>query len=43
LMTKFWEYDHEDIEGDVEFRIKEGRGALGLPTPELADAIRKNQ
>ncbi len=43
LITKFWEYDHEDIESDVEFRIQEGRGALGLPTPELAEDIKANQ
>jgi formylglycine-generating enzyme required for sulfatase activity len=43
LITKFWEYDHEDIEADVEFRIEEGRGALGLPTPELAAEIKANQ
>ena len=43
LITKFWEYDHEDIESDVEFRIQEGRGALGLPTPQLAEDIKEYQ
>ena len=43
LIDKFWEYDHEDIEADVEFRIQEGRGALGLPTPELSVDIHANQ
>jgi len=40
-MAKFWEIDNEDIEFDVESRIEEGRGALGLVGPELPEAIQK--
>jgi formylglycine-generating enzyme len=40
-MAKFWEIDVEDIEFDVESRIEEGRGALGLVDPDLPEAIEK--
>lgn len=38
LITKFWELDHDDIRFDVESRLLEGRGVLGLVGPDLPDA-----
>jgi len=35
MISKFWEIDSNLIQEDVDARIKEGRGALGLPVPEL--------
>jgi len=35
----FWEIDNEDIALDVQLRIDEGRGSLGLPVPELAEEL----
>ena len=35
LLKKFWEIDAESIQEDVDARLKEGRGAIGLPVPEL--------
>ncbi len=40
LLDKYWSIDHEDISLDVDLRLEEGRGALGLPVPELADDLR---
>ncbi len=40
LLTKFWEIDNEDIEIDVDVRLEEGRGVLGIPVPELAEDIK---
>lgn len=34
-LKKFWEIDAEGIQEDVDARLKEGRGALGLAVPEL--------
>jgi formylglycine-generating enzyme len=31
----FWEIDNDSTKEDVEFRLKEGRGAIGLPVPDL--------
>lgn len=42
-MKLFWEIDHEDIQLDVQLRLEEGRGAEGLPVPELAEELKKNQ
>ncbi len=42
-IQKFWGIDHEDIELDVQARLDEGRGAIGLPVPELADELKKNK
>jgi formylglycine-generating enzyme required for sulfatase activity len=42
-MKLFWEIDHEDIQLDVQLRLEEGRGAEGLPVPELAEELQKNQ
>jgi formylglycine-generating enzyme len=40
-ISKYWEIDNEDIEFDVDNRLEEGRGALGLVDPELPAAIEK--
>jgi formylglycine-generating enzyme required for sulfatase activity len=41
MKLKFWEADAEDIQADVEARLLEGRGVLGLVDPELPAAILK--
>jgi formylglycine-generating enzyme len=35
LKNLFWNNEDDKTRSDVEFRLKEGRGALGLPTPDL--------
>jgi formylglycine-generating enzyme len=35
VIKKFWEIDAEGISEDVNARLKEGRGALGVPSKEL--------
>ncbi len=40
-MQLYWEIDNDDINQDVQLRIDEGRGALGLPVPELAELIQE--
>ena len=40
-MTKFWEIDHEDIQLDVEIRMEEGRGAMGVADKTLPEDVRK--
>jgi formylglycine-generating enzyme required for sulfatase activity len=42
-IAKFWEYDHESIEQDVSFRLREGRGATGIPVPELIEDLRRRR
>jgi len=32
----YWDVDNDDIAQDIQLRIDEGRGAVGLPVPELA-------
>ena len=39
-MAKYWEVDHEDIKSDVDDRIEEGRGVLGLVDKDLPKAIK---
>ncbi len=41
LISKFWEIDNEDLQLDVDVRLDEGRGILGLPVPELESDIKK--
>jgi hypothetical protein len=41
LIAKFWEIDNEDIEFNVETRLVDGRGAIGVVDPKLADEIEK--
>jgi formylglycine-generating enzyme required for sulfatase activity len=43
MIAKFWEYDHESIEQDVSFRLREGRGATGIPVPELIEDLRRRR
>ena len=43
LIKKFYDIDHEYIELDVDIRLEEGRGVLGLPVPELADDMRADR
>ncbi len=38
-IAKFWDIDNEDIRLDVQTRLEEGRGAIGLPVPELAKEL----
>jgi len=40
-MAKYWEADVEDVRFDVESRLDEGRGALGLVDDKLPAAIRQ--
>ena len=35
LIKKFWEIDVDAIQEDVDARLKEGRGAIGISVPEL--------
>lgn len=39
-MAKYWEIDNEDIKSDVEGRLEEGRGVLGLVDKELPKAVK---
>ena len=41
LRTKVWEIDAETVRLDVEDRLTEGRGAIGIVDKELPAAIRK--
>lgn len=40
-IKKYWELDHEDIQLDVEIRLQEGRGALGIADKDLPNEVRK--
>jgi formylglycine-generating enzyme required for sulfatase activity len=40
LIGKFWNIDNADIQDDVDIRLEEGRGVLGLPVPSLADKLK---
>ncbi len=39
-MAKYWDPDHPDIEFDIDGRLSEGRGVLGLVDPDLPAAIK---
>ncbi len=39
-MAKYWDADHPDIKFDVQGRLDEGRGVLGLVDPDLPAAIK---
>ncbi len=43
LLKKFWEIDNEDLQFEVDVRLNEGRGVMGLPVPDLADELRKRK
>jgi formylglycine-generating enzyme required for sulfatase activity len=40
-MAKYWEADVEDIKLDVENRLLEGRGVLGVADPTLPSAVKQ--
>ena len=40
-IIRYWEARVEDVKEDVQIRLDEGRGVLGLVDPELPAAIRK--
>ena len=42
-MAKYWEIDNEDIKSDVDGRLEEGRGVLGLVDKDLPKAIKAIQ
>jgi len=42
-MKKFWEIDAEAIQEDVDARLKEGRGAIGISVPELIQEIQRKK
>lgn len=40
---RYWEIDNDDIRQDVDFRLQEGRGAIGIPVPELVDEFKRKK
>jgi hypothetical protein len=40
-MAKYWDADVEDIRLDVENRLLEGRGVIGLADPTLPEIVKK--
>jgi formylglycine-generating enzyme len=42
-VARFWEIDDDAIRDDVDARVEEGRGALGIADPKLLEAIKKIQ
>ncbi|MFM8571611.1 MAG: hypothetical protein ACKOAU_08445 [Pirellula sp.] len=38
-----WEIDHNEIREDVDFRLQEGRGAIGVPVPELTQEFKRKK
>jgi hypothetical protein len=40
---RYWEIDNDDIRQDVDFRLQEGRGAIGIPVPELIDEFKRKK
>jgi formylglycine-generating enzyme required for sulfatase activity len=43
VIRRFWDADNEGIDEDVQFRLKEGRGAIGLPVPELIPEFQRRR
>jgi formylglycine-generating enzyme len=43
MMKRFWEIDVEDIQSDVDARLKEGRGAIGFSVPELIKEFQRKR
>ncbi len=43
LMVKFWEIDAEAIQEDVDARLQEGRGAIGISVPELIKEFQRKK
>jgi hypothetical protein len=40
-MARYWDADVEDVQLDVENRLLEGRGVIGLVDPALPEAVKK--
>ena len=38
-----WGIDHHEIREDVDFRLQEGRGAIGIPVPELTQEFKRKK
>ena len=38
-----WEIDNNEIREDVDFRLQEGRGAIGIPVPELTQEFKRKK
>jgi len=38
-----WGIDHNEIREDVDFRLQEGRGAIGIPVPELTQEFKRKK
>ena len=38
-----WGIDHQEIREDVDFRLQEGRGAIGIPVPELTQEFKRKK
>lgn len=43
LMVKFWEIDAAAIQEDVDARLQEGRGAIGISVPELIKEFQRKK
>ncbi len=43
LMRKFWEIDVDAIQQDVDARLREGRGAMGISVPELIKEFQRKR
>ncbi|MFM7515629.1 MAG: formylglycine-generating enzyme family protein, partial [Pirellula sp.] len=41
--TIVWGIDHNEIREDVDFRLQEGRGAIGIPVPELTQEFKRKK
>lgn len=39
----FWNVDNDDTKEDIDFRLKEGRGVLGKPVPELTQEFKRKR
>lgn len=42
-IKSFWEIDNESIREDVEFRLREGRGVIGVSVPELTQEFQRKK
>ena len=43
LIRKFWEIDADAIQEDVDARLREGRGAIGLSVPDLIKEFQRKK
>jgi formylglycine-generating enzyme required for sulfatase activity len=42
-IDRYWNVDNEAIREDVEFRLREGRGVLGVAVPELTEEFKRKK